>query len=1172
MPSRLCIPLFFLGVLVSWAESDGIPSERGRIRGEKVTFNGEDFVRRILSIATDARGRIVGANGQVRIYDGFTSRELVLPRPAHTGAVAVDGRNRIWVGNPEEMGWFEERSDGEWTFTSIHAELPAVARNYGLLWAVHCIGDTVIFVASHQVMIWREGRFTLRALPTVRRLFSSTWGRHAYVWQRTGDEGGTTLWRFGADGAGEAIGFLPGLFSGYDVLAVDDEGIEFVSEMLAQRYDFETKRLSQLVHPQSTQGTLISAIAGVQLADGQRIIGTGSSGILGYDAAGRLAWAANVASGELPDNGIEGLIVGASGMLWGISQRGLVGLEADSAITSWRAEEGAPVVVNALARFEGRLLVGTSNGLFRLTPGPPGGVARFELENRNLANDLVHFGPGLLMVSGVHSRTMGPRVWRVTPFSFEAGRDAFQPVEHKDLLVWSSLKEVRVLQARVDPLASSGWTTVWSRDMALVDRIAPWRGLEFVVASSSGSIELLSLRRIGDSVQEVAPSRQLAPVGGIGRVLRFEHRAGWLLAVTRNGVWRWRDSLAQFEPLPTDAPPGLVPFAFHFDRAGKGWAVASLARDAMGDTEGTRQVLLPVEWRGDQGIRGLAGSPVGVVDDIGRLTCVFSEEGVWWLGGTGGLARVDLAVLARRPQLRLATAPYIASLRLGEDVSARDQAAMVAGAGSRRSLEVEFGFPRHTHRLPVGFETRLEPLEEEWSPITTERRHAYANLAGGNYVLAARVVDAAGQRSPELRLPVQVQVYFRESVWFPVVLVLGIMLLGGAGVAGWTRRLRRRKAELEHIVGKRTAALLATNEELRLQNLKRVELIGAVSHELRTPLTGAYFMAEKLATNGPIEAEQLRGCLAELRTLLEGTLDVSRYELGLIPVQLRWIRPEQVVTDVVQLFRPLAAARGLACESDLATAPGPVLADEPNLRRILANLISNAVKYTEQGGVTVTMRWDAGAGRLGWAEYRVRDTGPGLDAGKVAGLFTGFHRVGLELAANRPSAGLGLALTKQLVDLAGGGISCTSQPGIGTEFCVRLPVVVAATNAEPEAPFATEVLVVEDEAAQRDHAVELLEPLGAVVTVAGSMADALGHTKHRLYALALVDFNLPDGTGLELLQRWKAEGVTPSRVVMLSAHRSEQIRDICLDAGFADVLIKPLSVRAAIEQLGASEG
>ena len=113
----------------------------------------------------------------------------------------------------------------------------------------------------------------------------------------------------------------------------------------------------------------------------------------------------------------------------------------------------------------------------------------------------------------------------------------------------------------------------------------------------------------------------------------------------------------------------------------------------------------------------------------------------------------------------------------------------------------------------------------------------------------------------------------------------------------------------------------------------------------------------------------------------------------------------------------------------------------------------------------------------------------------------------------------------------------------------------------------TGILLVEDEAAHRAHAVEMLEPLGASVTTAGSMAEALAATGRTRFDLALVDFNLPDGTGLELLHRWRAEGHAPRRVVLVSSHRSAPIRDICLAAGFADVLAKPLSMRAAVEQL-----
>lgn len=1164
-------PIWFFLVLIipaALAGSETPAGERGRIPREIVPFASDEAVRRIFSVAVDPRGRIVAANGRILLYDGWTARELTLPKPMDTGAVAVDAQGRIWTGNHEDLGWLAEQPDGEWKFTSIHDQLPAEARGYQLLWAVHCVGDSVFFVASQQLMIWREGQFTIVPLPNVRRLFSSTLGDHCYVWQRNRPPTGTHLWRFTQDGSREKILSMPDQFSGYDILAADGQGLEFVGEELSvQRYEWATKRMTDVLASLKRE-KLAASISGVHLPGGERIIGTADRGVVGFDAAGRRAWAMNVASGELPDNGVETLVRGAPGVVWGMTSRGLVGLETDPAITIWRAEEGLPVTVNAVIRFEGQLFIAAPFGLHQLIPDEAGGVAKFKLSSIEPTQhrDLALTATGQLLVAGQYSYARGTPELGFANFETEAGRTFFQLPQHPDLFVWADLDELWVLRSPAARAGSSGWPAVWKKKHALVDRVALWRGLEFVVANNSGAIDLYSLRRTGDGVEEAAPARRLTPASGLGRVLRFEQQGGWLLAFTRAGVWRWRETLDHFEPLPTDAPPGLVPFAFRFDGSTQGWAVATLARDALGSTESTRQLLLRAEWSADGSVRGLSTPAVAVVDDIDRLTCAFSEEGLWWLGGTGGLARVDMAALARSAPRSLTTAPYPVSVRQGEGVTTTGVVA--AAAEGARSLEVEFGFPRHNHPLPVNFETRLSPLESDWSPPTGERRRTFSSLPGGNYELAVRVVDAAGQRSPEWRLPVRVQPRFRESGWFAAVLALGVVILSGLGFVGWTRRLRQRKAELEHTVGERTAALLATNEELRGQNQKRVELIGAVSHELRTPLTGAYLMAEKLVATDPgSDAEALRRCLAELRSLLEGALDLSRYELGLIPVQLRRIPLGRTVAEAVRLFQPLAAARRLTLTYDVPAADDPVLADEPNLRRILANLISNAVKYTEHGHAKVSLQWHPGPAPLRWAEITVSDTGRGLEPEALAGLFTEFQRPGLRDAGTGESAGLGLSLTKRLVDLAGGEITCESKPGIGSVFRVRLPVVDLASLEEGGSPFATGILLVEDEQAHRAHAVEMLEPLGASVTTAGSMAEALAAAGSTRFDLALVDFNLPDGTGLELLHRWRAEGHAPRRVVLVSSHRSAPIRDICLAAGFAEVLAKPLSVRAAVEQL-----
>nr|MCU0794096.1 response regulator [Opitutaceae bacterium] len=616
---------------------------------------------------------------------------------------------------------------------------------------------------------------------------------------------------------------------------------------------------------------------------------------------------------------------------------------------------------------------------------------------------------------------------------------------------------------------------------------------------------------------------------------------------------------------------------------GRAWALARLP--ALGDGAGQSGRVLHGLWRVDTAsgrIEGLARAPLAVVDRTGVHATDFFEpvgpagEGaIWWLGGSQGVARVALDHLPAEGHD--VPAPYLLAARdaNGEKLPL-DGGWRLAGL---RGLELDLSVAEVAQAMPLAVQTRLvgeDGAASEWSPLSRERLHRWERLAGGRFFIEARAVGASGLAGPALSLGFTVAPRFFETVWFWSAVTAALLSVAGILASYWTRRSRRRQLELERVVGERTSSLLATNEELTRQSAKRTELVSVVSHEIRSPLVGAGLLAERIAARAgeaglAEEARQLSEQLHGLRKVLDGTLDLSRFELGLVPVRWRREHAEQFVQSTLAVHEASARKKGLGWRKDFSGLDRALLIDSVNLTRVLHNLVGNAVKYTDTGEVVVTAAYERQARAL---RFSVRDTGPGLPdevASTLQSTRLRRHALG-EQDAHRPSSGLGLALASRLIALGGDSLECRdARPGLELRFGVpalEAPTTRCTDGEEDFAPpYAGSVLILEDEPAQRDHACDVLEPLGLSVDLVATCAEAVKLAQARRYDLALLDFNLPDGTGLEVLLQLRAGRCAPEVIALVTAHESAPIEQACREAGATEFLAKPLTLRAAIRLL-----
>lgn len=382
------------------------------------------------------------------------------------------------------------------------------------------------------------------------------------------------------------------------------------------------------------------------------------------------------------------------------------------------------------------------------------------------------------------------------------------------------------------------------------------------------------------------------------------------------------------------------------------------------------------------------------------------------------------------------------------------------------------------------------------------------------------------------------------------------------------RGLSRANETLEARVMERTLELEDALAHAERASASRSRFVAAASHDLLQPLSAAKLFISSISGEGlepgaQVALEKAQNALMSVEGLLDALLDISKLESGKAAVSVGAVSLGRLLKTLAEEFAPMAAAKGLR----LVVVPcsATVESDPAYLRRILQNLIGNAIRYTDKGRVLVGARRRGGVVRL-----EVRDTGPGIPEDSQNDIFKEFHRLNARASASE-GMGLGLAIVERACALLGHPLALTSKVGRGTCFMVQVPLseaglpVQVVTPERRRGPLAADKIafLVENDAELRRALGLLLEKWGMTVLEAASGEEALALIEEIgiLPDIFIVDHQLGEGmTGVEALAALRvAHGPVPSRLI--TADRGDELQEMAAKAGI-DILYKPIDPRA----------
>ncbi len=1208
------------------------------------------------TIVQDPRGVMYfGNDAGVLEYDGVTWRLIPTQNRTIVRSLDIDSTGVIYVGAEGEFGYLAADAAGQLRFVSLVDSVPEKYRIFGDVWQTLVTSRGVYFRTTEYLFCWTGHAIKVWA---PKHSFHTAFVINDSLYVRQWDVGLMVM-------RGESLELLPEGEKFADervyIMLPYDDGISIKPKLLIggrsmglQLFDgqhvtpFQTDIDAQLLDAQLYHAA--------RLSDGSIAIATLRRGIILIDRNGRFRQGFDKSSG-LQDENVKYVYADRQGGLWAALNNGLSRIKLVSEISIFDERAGLGGTPNTLCRFNGRLYAGTSRGLYYLAEPDSTGQARF-VQLPDIASECHDLKPAFdrllaatndgvyeisdarahLLTSPEHSKSLERYSLcllqsRVTPQNIYAGlRDGLVCLRYNPARSdspWTDLGKVADFSIRIESLGETADGRLWlgTRYQGLISvhffsgyDIAP-RTIFYGVADGLPQGEIVVTTLAGRTV--FAARDGLYHFDETTQTIRPNETLCESSNQTDDGKKRRVGSVRQSLPGQRKRQLLKIPES----AAG----AIQLAEDAVGNVwlrsdkalgQAVRQDDSAYVWQPRQLLR-VSDSNIKVIYPEGA--------GLVWFGMPEGLAlynpaKADTGAVTLQTILR--------------QVVARGDSMIYGGTGllpheltlgyDVNGLRFSFALPGFDQETANRYQYRLENFDKGWSSWTAETRREYTNLPEGAYRFQVRGRNVYGNVGAPHEFAFEILPPWYRTWWAYSLYLITVGLVFAGGVFGYAHyqakkqavQMTAKEAELQK---QRDEAdrLQSLNEKMQQLDKLKDEFLANTSHELRTPLNGIIGLAESLIDGvaGPLNkvaVENLRMVISSgrrLSTLVNDILDFSKLKNQELILQQKPVDMGQITGMVLTLCKTLASGKPIVLINKISPDAPAVYGDENRIQQIMYNLIGNAIKFTESGSVTVSATVEPvpveAQSLAAFLTITVADTGIGIPADKFDKIFQSFEQADGSTARTYGGTGLGLAVTKKLVELHGGRVWLESEVGKGSIFHFTLPISVEQLSTEEReavaalrrdesviemsAPLATlrredfvaddadselfvegrrpvngngdndhhkyRILVVDDEPVNIQVVSNMLTIQHYHVAAALNGLEALAYFKKgEKFDLVLLDVMMPRMSGYEVCEKIRQiHPATTMPIILLTA--KNQVSDLVtgFNSGANDYLTKPFS-------------
>lgn len=1110
-------------------------------------------------VLEDKYGRLFVAGDGLQVFDGQSWRSFPVGLSYQLMALAFGDDGRMWAGAINEVGYFAEESLGGFKYHSLISHLPKNQQLIGEVWGCAQVGRIAYFVCRDKVLRWDGTSFKILPFAGQSRLFpinmaGEFWFHHLE----------TGLHRLSEEGPHLEIpaAALPG--TGILGLAKDEEGFLVASGLGLYRPGSPPRRISDDRLSRHITDNRLTSFA--PLPGGNYAFGTISGGMAISDGTGVPLRIFDTSDG-LPSRYLFSFRTDLNDHLWCVSPEGITNIEDTGRASVFNKLNGLKGRILRLVKLpDSTLLAITQEGVFRLieTESDGGQFQQLPEFTATYFHLLPIAGGSLLSRHGGVDFFDGSTVRSV--FSLTGGGVYFALPSRADS------KTFYILES--NGLGRLTRQSDGSFSHTLLTKLPDYG--HTMLEDSAGRLWIGTLSK-GAFVYDPA-SQQLSPISNpatgepLPGPISIIDRAQGILLFGNGCVLETRpdgSGLAALRGAPDINPLTVIPLPGEQDVLVAFTRVTPTDNAAQGLGVLTITASREVQWR-ELDVLGL--HTTGLIN-----TMKFTRENgrdILWISGGEGILRLDYDTL--RP-VQNPSPPFL-QLDLQNAGQVPDASGMAFSFRPHRlSFHVFTG--EHTRTKDWLLQSRLgNKGTGEWSAPSARRSFEFSNLSEGDYRFEVRTVNGAGLTSEPAVFAFRILPPWYRSTW---------ALLAYAGAIGVgvivvirvrERRIRARNEELEALVKVRTAELVKANAA-------KDEFLAGISHEIRNPMNGVIgiadnFRTESLDPDSRRKFGLLRQCATHLSSLLEDILDFSKVQAGAVEIEAKPFNLSELMDSIAAMTAADSEKRGIPVEIAVSPAvPDHLIGDPKRVRQILLNFVSNALKFSGRGQVSVTV-WCKNL-HPGSAEviFAVSDEGPGISPEEQQRLFTRFERGAAAQQGRVPGTGLGLALCKGLAEKMGGRIWLESEPGQGSCFSFSAPfaIVDAETDQTPVAAPAAAIrpkvaLVVDDQEYNRIVLTDQLETLGFVVQSAGDGTTALALAGSQDFDAVFLDLNLPGLSGLEVSRAIRALPNKSATAVILAttAFSTPEKRNQCVAAGMDAFVGKPVTLERLRKALASA--